>query len=253
MKRFPSKRYLDGARYWWFRLAVTGYVPDLFRLLNGRERRALKRWYAWTDKSQSGIGESNIPVTSLLVALINGNGMRRVAQLGHYTGFSSLFIASAFRRMGGGQLFSLDIDNWATKKANKLVKSAGLADYLTHYVGDSSSQTSLEAAKEALETIDLIYIDSDHTYKHAMKELILWWPALRPGGLLVMHDSSSFATSFGIVPDSGVKAAVEEFFGKEGLKYLNINSEVAEGYQVEALTYVDGCGALIAQKPFANS
>ena len=118
---------------------MTGYVPDIFLLLKFKQRRELKRWYRWTDRTQSGIGESNISMMTLLISLINGNGIRRVVQLGHYTGFSSLFIASAFGRMGGGKLFSVDIDPWATSKADKLLNEGGLASLVTHYLGDSTS------------------------------------------------------------------------------------------------------------------
>ena len=33
---------------------------------------------------------------------------------------------------------------------------------------------------------DCIYIDAGHTYEHVYRDLRLWWPKLRPGGLLAV-------------------------------------------------------------------
>lgn len=250
MRNFPKKSVVQNNRYWWFRLKQTGYTPDVIALLSHKEKRALKKWFDWTDKTNSGIGESNIPLISKLVSLVNANGISNMVQLGHYTGYSSLFVGSTFKRMGKGHLFSVDIDPWATNLADQLVTKAGVSQFLTHYIGDSASIDSLKAAKSKLNEIDLIYIDSDHTYKHAKAELELWWPAIKPGGILVMHDSSVFATSFGNVPDQGVKVAADEFFKKMKLNYLNLNAEVGADVDPDKLVYLDSCGILIAQKPF---
>lgn len=253
MRNFPNKMRIQENRYWWFRLKQTGYLPDVLQILTPREKKALKKWFDWTDKTNSGIGESNIPLISTLVSIINGNGISKIVQLGHYTGYSSLFIAAALKRMNKGHLFSIDIDPWATGLADDLVQKAGVSKRVTHHLGDSASKESLDAAISELEEIDLIYIDSDHTYKHAKAELELWWSAIKPGGLMIMHDSSVFATSFGNVPDKGVKVAADEFFKKINLNYLNLNSEVEANVDPDKLVYVDSCGILIAQKPFNST
>ena len=241
---------IQNNRYWWFRLKQTGYLPDVLRILSRKELRALKNWFNWTDRTNSGIGESNIPLISTLISLINGNGISKIVQLGHYTGYSSLFIGAAMNRMNKGHLFSVDIDPWATGLADNLLRKAGVSERVTHFVGDSASSESLRAAISKLQEIDLIYIDSDHTYKHAKAELELWWPSIKPGGLLIMHDSSIFATSFGNVPDEGVKVAADEFFKRLDLNYLNLNSEVGATVDPDKLVYLDSCGILIVQKPF---
>jgi hypothetical protein len=37
-------------------------------------------------------------------------------------------------------------------------------------------------------SLDYIYIDGNHDYDHAKQDLKLWWPKLRPGGLMAGHD-----------------------------------------------------------------
>ena len=50
----------------------------------------------------------------------------------------------------------------------------GLGEELVHLFKDNS--------------LDYIYIDGNHDYDHAKQDLKLWWPKLRPGGLMAGHD-----------------------------------------------------------------
>ncbi|MEM6530769.1 MAG: class I SAM-dependent methyltransferase, partial [Chloroflexota bacterium] len=38
--------------------------------------------------------------------------------------------------------------------------------------------------------IDLLFVDGDHSYKGVSRDLRLYLPHLRPGGILIMHDSA---------------------------------------------------------------
>jgi predicted O-methyltransferase YrrM len=249
MRNFPNRKWAKSHRYWWFDLKQTGYLPNCISELTRLEKRALKQWYSWTDKTNSGIGESNIPIISLLMSFINGNGITRIVQLGHYTGYSSLFIASTLKKMGKGLLYSIDIDPWATDEANKLVRSARVDGFVKHVLGDSASASDAKIALDFIGEMELLYIDSDHTYKHAKAELNVWWPLLKPGGFVFMHDSSIFATSFGNSPDQGVKVAAEEFFGLNEISFINLNGNVGPNENPDRLVYLDSCGLIIAQKP----
>lgn len=37
-------------------------------------------------------------------------------------------------------------------------------------------------------SLDLIYLDANHTYEYVLRDLLLWFPKLRPGGLFVCND-----------------------------------------------------------------
>ena len=226
-------------------------MPDAMRLLSRRQMRALLWWYKRTDRKNEGIGECAIPAITFLTSFINGNSISRFVQLGHYTGYSSLFIAATFKRMGGDRRFlSIDIDPWATNYANLLAKKAGVSKFVQHIEGDSADSKNVELATSELEEIELLFIDTDHTYDHSMKEIAVWWPVLKPGGILILHDSSTFATSFGSTPDSGVKATIEEIFGNLKFGAININQEVDASGKKFDTTYLDGCGITVIQKPF---
>jgi predicted O-methyltransferase YrrM len=240
-----------GDRYWWFKTPGANYMPDAMRLLSRRQMGALLWWYKKTDRKNEGIGECAIPAITFLTGFINGNNISRFVQLGHYTGYSSLFVAATFKRMGGDRRFlSIDIDPWATSYANRLARLAGVSRFVHHVEGDSADVQNVQLAISELGEIQLVFIDTDHTHEHSMKEIAAWWPALKPGGILILHDSSTFATTFGSTPDAGVKATIEENFGNLKLGAININQEIdASGKKFDS-TYLDGCGISIIQKPF---
>ena len=237
-------------RYWWFQW--NSYEPDSHILLNRREKKALKNWYSWTDSTNSGIGECSIPMASMLTALINGNGIDSIVQIGHYTGYSSLFIASTLKRMGFKNRFiSLDIDPWATQKAETLIKKAGLNDYVEFVVGDSRDAKSVVRVMERLTVKPkLIFIDSYHTYKVAKEEINLWFPQMRDGGLMLFHDTSDFAATFADLGDKGVNSAVTEYVQNNQISSINVNRQVHKGFDPNKLVYQDCCGLQILQKDF---
>jgi hypothetical protein len=37
-------------------------------------------------------------------------------------------------------------------------------------------------------SLDLIYLDGNHTYEYVLRDLMLWFPKLRPGGLFICND-----------------------------------------------------------------
>ena len=54
--------------------------------------------------------------------------------------------------------------------------------------GDSESQFSVEAAKEYLGVIDIVFLDTDHRYENTLAEYQLWRPIVRKGGLFMFDD-----------------------------------------------------------------
>jgi hypothetical protein len=65
---------------------------------------------------------------------------------------------------------------------------------------------SLAVAKEWKEQADLIYIDAEHTYESLASDIRAWWPHLKPGGILAIHDYHD-------AQFPGVTKAFDEAFG----------------------------------------
>jgi len=61
------------------------------------------------------------------------------------------------------------------------------------------------AALEEDNSLSLVFIDADHTYEGCKKDIELWWPKLKKGGVMLGHD---YGPHF-----EGVVRAVDERFG----------------------------------------
>jgi len=62
-------------------------------------------------------------------------------------------------------------------------------------------------------SLSLVFIDADHTYEGCKKDIELWWPKLKKGGIMLGHDYGPLY--------EGVVRAVTERFGE--------NIEVSNG------------------------
>jgi cephalosporin hydroxylase len=56
--------------------------------------------------------------------------------------------------------------------------------------------------------IDILFIDTSHTYEHTLRELQVYWPRVRPGGVAFFHDTET--------EGCGVSDALDAFFGQDG-------------------------------------
>lgn len=81
-------------------------------------------------------------------------------------------------------------------------------EYQVHLVsGDSHSPETLSALQELLGTrlVDVLLIDGDHSQAGCRKDLEMYVPLVRPGGLVVMHDCGA--------PGCSAKEARSELLG----------------------------------------
>jgi hypothetical protein len=65
----------------------------------------------------------------------------------------------------------------------------------------------------ANKSLDLAFIDADHTYEGCKADLAAYWPKVKPGGVISGHDYANDAWEFGPT----VKRAVDEFITSHGL------------------------------------
>ena len=240
-------------RYWWFNIPDNAYVPPVFAGLSEAEWEILDAWFADTERRFPSPGEISVPAISMLSALIGGNGLSRVVQAGHYAGYSTLLLGFLLRGMGKRQaLFSIDIDAEVTDYARDWAARAGLADIARLVVSDSAAPAVVEEARAYLGGApQLVLIDSSHNYDHTLKELDLWYEAIQPGGMIVLHDASVFAQSFDASGHGGVRRAVLEWSRNRRLPLWTLNGFVDGSQSVDELSYRDGCGLGFLQKPMA--
>src|SRR5205085_9510192 len=106
---------------------------------------------------------------------------------------------------------SLDLDPAMCELAGRWIARADLRDFVEIAEGSSLDAASVEAARKYLgDDPELIVLDSSHEHRSTLAELDLWYPALAPGGLLVLHDVSEFAAGFDVTGEGGEFAHVVE-------------------------------------------
>lgn len=240
-----EQRSLD--RYWWHQRPGNQYVPAAYSFLDDAEWQILAEWFRDTDGRQLA-SEMSVPMISILQGFVMGSGIRRIVQLGHYAGYSALMLGFMLRHMGCTHgLFSVDIDAKITSYTRQWIERAGLSEQVQLVVSTSEAPQLPEEARQYLGGgIQLIVLDTSHSYAQTVRELDLWCCALEPRGLIFLHDSSLFAQQFDGSFAGGVHRALREGAESRGMVLLNLNGDVTGG---EPTTYADICGLGILYKP----
>lgn len=70
------------------------------------------------------------------------------------------------------------------------------------------SDSAAAASQFADASIDFLYIDANHSYERVLRDLIAWYPKVKPGGLIAGDD-----WCFADAGELGVRHAVLDFFG----------------------------------------
>jgi predicted O-methyltransferase YrrM len=237
-------------RYWWHHLPGTDYVPPIYSDLSEAEWTILREWYDETDRS-GPVGECAVPLISLLHGLVMGNRVSRIAQLGTCAGYSALLLGWMLRRMNAQRgLFSLDLDPAMCEMSRRWIGRAGLEDFVDIAEGSSLDARSIIAARKYLGADpELIILDSSHEHRSTLVELDLWYPALAPGGLLVLHDVSRFAAEFDVTGEGGVRRAFAEWRKLHpDVETFSMNNESRSMDSPRPL-YKDACGMGLIHKP----
>ena len=183
-----------------------------------------------------------------------GNIIKRIVQLGTFAGYSALLFGFFLRQMRASHgLFSLEIGAELCQYVNGWLTRAGLLDFV-----HIEHRSSLDPASPGL-AIDyrggapeLILIDSSHEYESTARELEAWYPGLVPGGLIVLHDTSKFATGFDVTNAGGVARALKEWREKHpGVETFSLNAGV-NVMEPPPPVYQDACGVGLIQKPLKS-
>jgi len=123
---------------------------------------------------------SGAQVASLLGFLIRMNGVKRILEVGTFTGYSAL--AMAENLPDGGELITLDVD----PETNKLAKSYWAKSPHGRKI-QSFVKPALETIRELKGEFDLVFIDADKTnYLNYLKAVL---PKLSSKGIVVADNT----------------------------------------------------------------
>ena len=134
---------------------------------------------------------------------------QHVLELGTRTGVSTVAWLFGLSKTGG-RLTSVDID---------ARPPIGEFEHWSFVQGDDMDPAVFAALKPA----DLVFLDTSHHYEHTLRELNLYRHLVKPGGVIVCHDTMLMRPEGSPRNDPAfpVRVAIEEFCEAEGLSWTN--------------------------------
>lgn len=135
-----------------------------------------------------------------------------VVELGTRGGISTSALLAGVE-VQGGKVFSIDIDPLCGETFDghpqwEFLAMSSADDNAPQLV--LSSHIEKNGFVDDIAFIDLLFIDTDHTYEQLKNELDIWEPFVKRGGMIVMHDVLTF-------PE--MRKAAEEFCAEWKLKF----------------------------------
>ena len=136
-----------------------------------------------------------------LATLVRLRGARRILELGTFTGYSSISMASALA--DGGSIITCDVDPEATAIARRYMDESGYGDRIEIRLGPA-----LETIESLEGPFDLVFIDADKPNYKAYYEAVL--PLLAENGLVI---ADNVLWSGRVVEDDGDEStlAIKDF------------------------------------------
>lgn len=115
----------------------------------------------------------------LLKMLVEMTGARRVLEIGSFTGYSAICMASGLP--ADGHLDALEINDELEDLMREGWESAGVSDRITLHIGDA-----VETLKSLDGPFDFVFIDANKRQYCEYFDLV--FPKLSPGGVIVADD-----------------------------------------------------------------
>jgi predicted O-methyltransferase YrrM len=208
-------------------------VDDYLRTVVARESPLQQRLRAETARLPMGgmqIGADQGVLLAFLVRLI---GARNAIEVGTFTGYSALAVASALP--AGGRLVCCDVSEEWTAIARRYWAEAGVADRIELHLRPAQETLAELLRKNGAGAFDFAFIDADKTAYDTYYEACL--ALLRPGGLIAIDNvlwSGTVADPADQRPDTVALRA--------------ITAKVRDDSRVEACLLSIGDGVLLARK-----
>jgi predicted O-methyltransferase YrrM len=145
----------------------------------------LRRVITKMSKDPESSGESSWGTRNLLYALTVSLRPQNVLEIGAHIGSASIAIATGLQKNNYGKLISLEPAEHYFNIASNYISMAKLSTFV-EFKKLFSTDASLE--KKYLNKFQLIFLDANHSYSHAYRDLELAWLWLEENGILVIDD-----------------------------------------------------------------
>jgi cephalosporin hydroxylase len=184
---------------------------------------ALQARYDKVLKDPSDIVE-HLPT---LVKTVEELDAKKVIEVGVRYGVST--IAWLYALQNRGFLWAVDVSYPVPAPGSdvNLLDPQGGLTVLPHWLFLLGNGTSKQVLDALPKKVDIVFIDTNHVYSQTLVELELYYPRVRKGGRILLHDTAIEDTgNRGDEPKVSypVRTAVEEFCEKYDLKWDNVTN-----------------------------
>jgi O-methyltransferase len=170
---------------------------------------------------------------ALLAMLVRSLAAQRAIEVGTFTGYSALAVASALP--AGGKLVCCDVSEEWTNIARRYWKEAGVADRIELKLAPASETLAALIRDGGAGTFDFAFIDADKPNYGAYYEACL--TLLRAGGLIALDNMLW----------SG-RVADPQFHDADTDALRALNAKIRDDARVDACLLTVGDGVMLAQK-----
>lgn len=161
------------------------------------------------------IGHLQEPEIPKLIELVAG---KDVLEVGSFKGLSAFFMAIVAKSVSCVDTFAADGSGKNQTHELTTFKDFRAAtsrfNNVSWFIGTSKQAAISPDGPPGL--FDVVFIDAMHTYEACKQDIELWWPRLKPGGVMAFHDYGHLLNRDGSVKAGfpGVTQAVDEKVGK---------------------------------------
>lgn len=142
---------------------------------------------------------------------------KTILEVGSFKGLSASLMAKVAARVSCVDTFMAH-DNGKdqtqeVRTLDEFKRAVSPFSNVTWFVGTSEQAATSPDGPQG--QFDMIFIDAMHTYDACSQDIELWWPRLKPGGIMAFHDYGHTLNKDGSVAGGfpGVTQAVNEKFG----------------------------------------
>jgi predicted O-methyltransferase YrrM len=154
------------------------YIEDHASVPNEALEWVVKQTHIRTNHARMLSGAAQGQLMRMLALM---SGARRILELGTFTGYSAICLASALPE--DGHLDTLELNDELEDLILEGFEKAGLADRISLHIGDCKETLQKMRSEMSGELYDIVYIDANKREYCEYYELV--FDMIRPGGLIL--------------------------------------------------------------------
>ena len=164
---------------------LTDELYDYLLSVSLREPDVLRRLREETGKLEDGRMQISPDQGQFMAVLIELMGVRKVLEIGTFTGYSALVMALALP--DDGHVLTCDVSRERTEMARKYWDESGVGHKINLRLGPAIETLEMLLDSGQAEAFDFVFIDADKTPLDSYYELSL--SLVRPGGLIAVDNT----------------------------------------------------------------